>query len=624
MSLPRLKKSLPFRYFTHARCSTFHLWLLRRNGTRSSESSWRRSGDKVDVEIENLGFLKDTPLNLLALSPLVEKGAIVHLEKGNCYLRVRKRDGSGYNHVPMEERGGLYIVRLEHYVGPEMIKRAYHAHKKLNLPDLYAPFDGKICAPAASINLWHRRLNHMSPKSIKIMYDHGSIEGMEMKGGKFKHDKHCKCTTCEMTRAHAQPTPNQRRFHPNYQRPWAQVQSDLKGPLHRGFGSYRFSLTFIDEASRESYIYFLRSKNETHLRFQDFLNDLRAAGNAPPLVIRTDGGSEYYHSQACNQAGEHTELSRFSKICRAYGIQHKVAPPGKSSLNGIVERHHRTIHEAANAYLHEARLSPIFWPYACKHSVWVKNRISHRMLGPTLTPHEIVHRRRPRYDRLRVFGCDMYEFVNQAKVPGAHKARRLIYLGVPDHSDSGFLGYDPVTNTVRLVFDVTFDENFLHHRQSDLRNYDKARSTKETEDGHPEFVTRDDKLIQDQIRTLFQSQPLNTDDKTLDQYTNAIPSQFEPELIQNARTAKPTGTRGGGSQPQSQNYSEENSQPDSDKSKSQQPIDAKKLKRAASDYVGKVIHTHFGPSHGWCEGKITSVDTNIDKPSEILYHVKIS
>ena len=90
----------------------------------------------------------------------------------------------------------------------------------------------------------------------------------------------------------------------------------------------------------------------------------------------------------------------------------------------MVERAHRSLHEAANAYLYDSGLSPVFWCMAVKHAEYVKNRILHTALGPRTTPFEAVHNRRPRYDRIKVFGCDMFEFMrSQRKIPGAADVR---------------------------------------------------------------------------------------------------------------------------------------------------------------------------------------------------------
>ena len=459
------------------------------------------NGVNQRISLDDVCYSEQSRMNLLATSSLVDNGATVHLEKGNCYMRLSRGNGKATSYIPIEEENGLYIVRLEHMVPTKTIRKAYERDQRDASTKHRADRHGHTLATAATMDTWHRRLNHTDKGTLRVMYDRGVAEGWKIPGGKHKHDSKCRCDACSIARASSAATPNQRRFLPRYQRPFAQVSSDLKGPLPSSFGGFKYCVTFICESSRMAYTYSMRRKSETPSKLDDFLDQLRMDGYAPPSEIRTDMGSEYYVSPANTPAGEETRLSQFSTICKRHRIRHRVTPPNKSSLNGIVERHHRTIHEAANSYLYQARLSTAFWSYAIQHANYVKNRISHSKLGPRLTPYEIVHRRRPRYDRIKVFGCDMFEYIpGQTKIPGGNKARKLIYIGVPENSDTGYLGFDPETRTVRVAYDVTFDESFAT-RASHLRHFDRARQQRAHDimtDAGPE-----DRLQAEHIRTLF-------------------------------------------------------------------------------------------------------------------------
>ena len=465
------------------------------------------NGIDQKISLDDVCYSENSRMNLLATSSLVNEGAIIHLEKGNCYLQLSHGTdashgvGGAASIIPIEEENGLYIVRLEHLVPAKDIRMAYKHDQRDASTKLRASGHGHTLATAATMDTWHKRLNHTSKDTIRVMYDRGVAEGWKLPRGNYKHNSKCRCDACEIARASSSATPNQRRFLPRYQRPFAQVSSDVKGPLPAAFGKFKYTVTFICENSRMAYTYPMKRKSETPSKLDEFLAQLRMDGYAPPAEIRTDMGSEYYVSPSNTPAGGETPLSQFSTICKRHKIRHRVTPPNKSSLNGIVERHHRTIHEAANSYLYQARLSTAFWVYAVQHANYVKNRISHTRLGPKLTPFEIVHRRRPRYDRIKVFGADMFEYIpGQAKVPGGNKARKLIYIGVPENSDTGYLGFDPETRTVRVVYDVTFDESFAT-RASHLRHFDRARQR------HVHDVMTDDdpenKLQADHIRTLF-------------------------------------------------------------------------------------------------------------------------
>ena len=56
------------------------------------------------------------------------------------------------------------------------------------------------------------------------------------------------------------------------------------------------------------------------------------------------------------------------------------------------------------------------------------------------SPYELVFGKRPRFDRIRVFGCDMYEHMaDLPKVPGGLRARKGYFFGLPEDSPTGYL-----------------------------------------------------------------------------------------------------------------------------------------------------------------------------------------
>ena len=463
-----------------------------------------KDGKECDVHIDEVGHLASTPLNLLAVSPLVRKGSILHLEEGNCYLLTPEK-----KRIPIEEKDGLYVLRLEHYVPCAQIRKACGATAAAGhvTSDSSIDHESRFCGTAANLELWHRRLGHASPKVIKVTYDRGLAEGFKLEGGKFKHGAKCNCDACRVARAHRAAQSKTRRFDVT-PKAWRSVQTDLQGPVPASFNGNTYSIKFICEHSKESLVYFLKDKEpaSTTAKLRELLMDLKAAGHDLPAVIKTDSGSEFYNTQANTPVGKKTPLSMFSKVCARHRIRHVVTPANNSTLNGLVERQHRSLHESANAYLYDARLGVRFWELAVEYANWVKNRIYHSAL--TKTPYELAHGLRPRLDRARVWGCDMYEFNAQPKIPGVPKARRLIFVGIPKNAPNGFLGFDPETRTVRLAYDVTFDED-LTRRHGNLRVFDHRRHG---QDIMPDMSlpSQSDRLDSDSVRTLYSPDPYDT------------------------------------------------------------------------------------------------------------------
>ena len=448
------------------------------------------NGHKVNLKLGQTLLHNKANMNLLGANELLRKGNIIHLETGNSYMIVRSR-GGGRAKIPIEERDGLFIMRLEHLVPRSKIISAVAQ----GMDKAVIEKDDAVAGMAefATLDTWHKRLNHISKKQIKVMFDRGTFEGMDIKEIGRGCDAKCTCETCRIARAAKQPTYKKRRFEPTLGgAPFRSCQSDLKGPLQRGLGDYRYTMPFVDEESRYAITYYLKKKSEAARAYQQFLDDLKKLGYAPPTRIRTDGAKELVGKA-------------FEAINERHGIEHTITPPHKSHLNGIVERYHRTIHEGANALLYEAKLGSILWPYAVAHAEYIKNRMIHSVHGTRITPYEIVTHRRARADRIRVFGCDMYAYNHGDETKaraGRAKAEKLIYVGVPPGSDSGYLGFDPETRTVRVVYDVTFDES-MANRANNLRTFDGTEDFQITAEGKA-FKKQAKQLKDDLVRATFQ------------------------------------------------------------------------------------------------------------------------
>lgn len=82
------------------------------------------------------------------------------------------------------------------------------------------------------------------------------------------------------------------------------------GPLSTPtLASSRYILVFTDDYSRKSWIYFLKTKDQTFFFFQTFLAKIRNETSNPLSILRTDRGGEYLSHD-------------FTAFCDEHGIQH--------------------------------------------------------------------------------------------------------------------------------------------------------------------------------------------------------------------------------------------------------------------------------------------------------------
>lgn len=103
------------------------------------------------------------------------------------------------------------------------------------------------------------------------------------------------------------------------------------------------TVTFIDDYSCKTWIYFLKLKNEVFEKFREFKVHVENATGKTIKTLRSDNGGEYV-SKA---------LIAFS---RDAGIKRSLIVPYYPQQNGIVERKNITIVEVAKAMLHDQEL----------------------------------------------------------------------------------------------------------------------------------------------------------------------------------------------------------------------------------------------------------------------------
>ena len=91
-------------------------------------------------------------------------------------------------------------------------------------------------------------------------------------------------------------------------KPFDLVHSDLCGPMQvTSKGGSKYMLTFTDDFSRYTTVYFLKNKNETLERFKEYVNSIATQHGEQIKVIRTDNGGEY-------------KSKKFSQFCASIGV----------------------------------------------------------------------------------------------------------------------------------------------------------------------------------------------------------------------------------------------------------------------------------------------------------------
>ena len=313
----------------------------------------------------------------------------------------------------------------------------------------------------------------MSREKLLRIYKSNAVEGFVLKGQKKTS---CGCDTC----AQAKLQRNAIHHHRLHSDPATYlghtVSTDVKVVPYPSFRGFKYVVNFVDHATRFGMCYFVRSKTEIPKQVEKYLADMRHLG----VIVRTiqsDRGMEYFSQEGDIISDRDRKLSEFDRICAAQEpkVKHVLQPiEMKEKVAEIWFKDH---FRAANAFLWEARLSPAFWADAIAYSQYLWNRTPNDHVGDTTTPWTILTGEKPRWDRFRVFGCDVWEHIpnNQYyKIPGIPRGRRLIFLGFEDGM-KGWKCFDPEKRVFRTCGNVYFNEDFTH-RIDALRHHDRRRA----------------------------------------------------------------------------------------------------------------------------------------------------
>ena len=80
------------------------------------------------------------------------------------------------------------------------------------------------------------------------------------------------------------------------------VHSDVCGPMSvHSFNGYSYCVTFIDDYSRKTWIYFLKAKSEVFKRFRELKTLMENQIGKKIQVLRTDNGGEYTSNEGINK-----------------------------------------------------------------------------------------------------------------------------------------------------------------------------------------------------------------------------------------------------------------------------------------------------------------------------------
>jgi transposase InsO family protein len=105
---------------------------------------------------------------------------------------------------------------------------------------------------------------------------------------------------------------------------------------------------FIDDYSRKTWLYLLKTKDEVFSKFQEFKAKIENLTNKKIKTLRIDNGGEYTSKE-------------FIAFCKSARIRRELTVPHNPQKNGIAKRKNRSIEETVKALLNDQGPSMFLW-----------------------------------------------------------------------------------------------------------------------------------------------------------------------------------------------------------------------------------------------------------------------
>ncbi|CAI7803987.1 unnamed protein product, partial [Closterium sp. NIES-54] len=242
---------------------------------------------------------------------------------------------------------------------------------------------------------------------------------------------------------------------PPTESPLQTLHMDVWDPARvRGQGHKRYFLLVVDDYSRYTTVFPLRSKAEVTEVLIDWIRVAR-------LQLRESFGSDFPVLRLHSDRGGEFSSDLLRAFCRSEGIRQTFTLPASPQQNGIAEPRIGMVMDVARTTMIHAAAPHFQWPFAVQyaaHQINLQPRASLPKTSPTLRWAGKVGDA----SAFRVWGSRAFvRDLSADKVPS--RAVPCVFLGFPPDAP-GWQFYHPTSRRVLSSPDVTFDELVPYYR----------------------------------------------------------------------------------------------------------------------------------------------------------------
>ncbi|CAI5938649.1 unnamed protein product [Closterium sp. NIES-65] len=233
------------------------------------------------------------------------------------------------------------------------------------------------------------------------------------------------------------------------------LHMDVWGPAPvRGQGHERYFLLVVDDYSRYTSVFPLRSKGAVTEVLIDWIREAR-------LQLRRSFGSDFPVLRLYSDRGGELSSRLLRDYCRAQGIRQTFTLPDSPQQNGIAERRIGMVMDVAHTSMMHAAAPHFLWPFAVRYAAQQLN-LHPRVSRPAMSPVLLWTGKVGDASAFRVWGSRA--FVRDLSADKlSPRAAPCVFLGFPPDAP-GWQFYHPSSRRVLSSQDVTFDESVPFYR----------------------------------------------------------------------------------------------------------------------------------------------------------------
>ncbi|CAI5979095.1 unnamed protein product [Closterium sp. NIES-64] len=300
--------------------------------------------------------------------------------------------------------------------------------------------------------LWHHRLGHPSLPRLRGMASRVLVSGLPRSLPPLPPGPGPSCVPCVEGRLRAAPYSSQ---FPPTGAPLQTLHMDVWGPARvRGQGHERYFLLVVDDYSRYTTVFPLRSKGDVTEVLIDWIRAAR-------LQLRQSFGSDFPVRRLHSDRGGEFSSGLLRAYCRARGIRQTFTLPDSPQQNGIYERRIGMVMDVARTSMMHAAAPHFLWPFAVRYAAHQIN-LHPRVSRPETSRALLWTGKVGDASAFRVWGSRA--FVRDSSADKlSPRAAPCVFLGFPPNAP-GRQFYHPTSRRVLSSQDVTFDKSVPYYR----------------------------------------------------------------------------------------------------------------------------------------------------------------